>query len=160
MTTTETSAEAMGLGQAEGLTVAVGPNGHLALAGEMDIACLDTLRAAVGQALVDGAPAVTLDLARVSFIDTAAVSELLRSQLLAASGQQVIRIRNASVEVELVLEILDLRHILEEGHILDSGPDEGNDPTLAIGGPPASRPTAAMRVRRGSPRRRPRLWPG
>ena len=73
---------------------------------------LSQLRAALDQALVDGGPVISLDLAKLSFIDAAALSELLHYQLLALSRNQELRVESASDEVVAVFEAFDLRPIL------------------------------------------------
>jgi anti-anti-sigma regulatory factor len=51
---------------------------------------------------------VSLDLAELSFIDAAALSELLQYQLLALSRHRELRVESASDEVVAVLEALAL----------------------------------------------------
>jgi ABC-type transporter Mla MlaB component len=55
---------------------------------------------------------VSLDLAKLSFIDASALSELLHYQLLALSRHQELRVENASDEVAVVLEAFDLQPVL------------------------------------------------
>ena len=95
-----------------GLRATRGDQGHSTLAGEADATSIDELRAALDQALVDGGPVVSLDLAKLSFIDAAALSELLHYQLLALSRNQELRVESASDEVVAALEAFDLRPIL------------------------------------------------
>jgi ABC-type transporter Mla MlaB component len=82
------------------------------LAGEADVTSIDALREALDRALVGGASVVSLDLAEPSFIDAAAVSELLHYQLLALSRHQELRVENASDGVAVVLEAFDLQSVL------------------------------------------------
>ena len=89
-----------------------GDQGHSTLAGEADATSIDELRAALDQALVDGGPVISLDLAELSFIDAASLSELLHYQLLALSRNQELRVERASDEVVAVLEAFDLQPIL------------------------------------------------
>ena len=93
---------------------------HSTLVGEADVTSIDDLRAALDQALVDGGPVVSLDLAELSFIDAAALSELLHYQLLALSRNQELRVERASDEVVAVLEAFDLRPILMRSRSLAS----------------------------------------
>jgi len=86
--------------------------GHAMLTGEADVTSIDALRAALDSALVEGAPVVSLDLAELSFIDVAAVSELLHYQLVALSRHQELRVENASDDVAVVLEAFDLQPVL------------------------------------------------
>jgi anti-anti-sigma factor len=89
-----------------------GDQGHSTLAGEADVTSIDALRAALEEALVDGGPVVSLDLAKLSFIDAAALSELLHYQLLALSRHQELRVESASDEVTAVFEAFDLQPVL------------------------------------------------
>ena len=76
-------------GQAHGgLRATRGDQGHSTLAGEADATSIVELRAALDQALVDGGAVISLDLAKLSLIDAAALSELLHYQLLALSRNQ------------------------------------------------------------------------
>jgi anti-anti-sigma factor len=95
-----------------GLQATRGARGHSALAGEANVTSIGTLRAALDQALVDGGPVVSLDLAKLSFIDAAALGELLHYQLLALSRHQELRVESASDEVVAVLEAFDLQPVL------------------------------------------------
>jgi anti-anti-sigma factor len=103
--------------------VAMAPEGQVILAGEADIACLDSLRAALDQAMLEAGTVITVDLADVSFIDTAAISEFLRYQLLASPRHQQFCLKNASGEVALALDVLDLRHILTDGSAPTAEPE-------------------------------------
>jgi anti-anti-sigma factor len=87
-------------------------HGRAALAGEADVLSLDALRAALDHALVEGGPVVSLDLAELSFIDAAVLSELLHYQLLALARHQEFRVENASGNVAMVLEAFDLQPVL------------------------------------------------
>jgi|ERR1700733_1154384 len=93
-------------------SAAVDPSGRIALAGELDITRLDTLRGILDEALVATDALLSVDASQLSFIDRAAVSELLRYQLLLAARQRRMWLDPVSDPVETVLDLLDLRHLL------------------------------------------------
>ena len=93
----------------------VSPDGRVQLAGELDIGSLPAFRAALDQALLDPGDVVRIDAMRLSFIDSSVVSELLRYQLAAAVQRRQIRFEEVSQSVALVIDLLDLRHILMSG---------------------------------------------
>jgi anti-anti-sigma factor len=85
--------------------------GPLALVGELDISGLDALRVALDQALLEAHETIEIDATELSFIDSAAISELLRYQLVAATKHRCFVVR-ASRQVAAVLGLLDLDPIL------------------------------------------------
>jgi anti-anti-sigma factor len=88
------------------------PDAHVALAGELDVGALDALRAALDQVLLEPDEVVEIDAAQLSFIDSTAISELLRYHVIAAAEQRWLHLERVSWPVGNVLDILDLRHIL------------------------------------------------
>jgi anti-anti-sigma factor len=93
-------------------SAAVDRSGRIALAGELDITRLDMLRGILEEALEGTDALLSVDASELSFIDRAAVSELLRYQLLLAVRQRHMCLDPVSDPVETVLDLLDLRHIL------------------------------------------------
>jgi anti-anti-sigma factor len=102
----------------------VHPSARVALAGELDISALDALRVALDQALLESDETIQIDAAQLSFIDSAAISELLRYHLVAASQQRRLQLERVSRPVATVLDILDLTHILTKEAILISPSSE------------------------------------
>ena len=90
----------------------VSPDGWVQLAGELDIGSLAALRAALDQALLDPGPVIHVDAGALEFIDSAALSELLRYQLAAAVQRRQILFEQVSPSVAWLFDLLDLRHIL------------------------------------------------
>jgi anti-anti-sigma regulatory factor len=90
------------------------PEGHVALGGVLDVASLDALRVALDQALLGSDDLIRLDAAELEIIDSAAISELLRYQLIAISQQKRFSLENVSGLVALILDLLDLRDLLVE----------------------------------------------
>jgi anti-anti-sigma factor len=82
------------------------------LSGELDIACIGALRAALDQALLEGEGIILVDASQLTFIDSVALSELLRYQLAAVSRQRRICLEPVSGPVAEVLDLLDLSPIL------------------------------------------------
>jgi anti-anti-sigma factor len=97
---------------AGGFTATVGPTGGVVLAGELDISGLNALRAALDQALLEPGAWLRIDAADLSFIDSAALSVLLRYQVAAAARHRWIRLEHVSHTVGAVLDLLDLRPVL------------------------------------------------
>jgi anti-anti-sigma factor len=95
-----------------GFRAAVGPEGHVSLSGELDVSALDALRAALDQALVDTEDLLQVDIAELSFIDSRAISELLRYQVAAANRHRRLCLEAVPDHIANVLEILDLGDIL------------------------------------------------
>jgi anti-anti-sigma factor len=83
--------------------VRVGPSGSLILRGELDIATIDDLQARLDEIMVPGEP-VVLDLAQLTFLDSAAVHCLVRTWT--ATGHPVV-LRNTSPTVRRILELAD-----------------------------------------------------
>ena len=91
---------------------AADPSGRIALTGELDITQLDALRAILDEALQGSQALLPLDAGELSFIDSAAVSELLRYQLVLAARQRRLWLEPVSDSVETTLGLFDLQHIL------------------------------------------------
>jgi anti-sigma B factor antagonist len=110
-------------------TAAVDSDGRVVLAGELDRGGIDGLRAVLDQALFDQGD-ILVDVANLSFIDSSALTEMLRYQLLAASQERQLRLVRVSEPVAVVLDLLDLGHLLapSESETSDSPPvGNGND---------------------------------
>lgn len=88
--------------------------GHVILAGELDIACIETLRAALDQALLDGGEVIRIDAGQLSFIDSVAISEILHYQLVATTRQRRICFEHVSTSFAEILDLLDLASVLME----------------------------------------------
>ena len=93
-------------------SAAVDSSGRITLAGELDITRLDALRAVLDEALEGSSAPLLVDASELSFIDRAAVSELLLYQLLLAPCQRQLWLDPVSDQVETVLDFLDLQDIL------------------------------------------------
>ena len=91
---------------------AVHPGGHVVLEGELDVSALDALRAALDQVLLGSGEPIAIDVAGLSFIDSAAISELLRYQIAASARQRLLCLDRVSKQVAAVIECLDLDHVL------------------------------------------------
>jgi anti-sigma B factor antagonist len=101
-----------GLGQREArFTAAIDSDGYVVLAGELDHCGIDGLRAVLDQALFEPGD-IVIDVADLSFIDSSALTELLRYQLLVASQQRTLRLVRLSDSVAIVLDLLDLGYLL------------------------------------------------
>lgn len=87
-------------------------SGRAVLSGELDIAGLDALRAVLDQALLDAGDIVAIDTAALTFIDSAAIQELLHYELIAAARGKRLWLESANTAIARVLEILDLSQIL------------------------------------------------
>jgi anti-sigma B factor antagonist len=83
----------------------------VSLTGECDLEGRDELTAVLLNA-VDGAPVVLVDLAGVTFIDSAGINSLLKSRRLADERERRFRIANAT---GVVRDVLDLTGVL--GHL-------------------------------------------
>jgi anti-anti-sigma factor len=100
------------VGSVCGFSAAVGPDGHVYLNGELDIAGLDALRAALEQAVLGPGDLLVIDIAGLSFIDSSAISELLRYQLTATSSRRRLCLTAVPDHIGQILDILDLRDLL------------------------------------------------
>ncbi len=98
-------------GPATGFTAAL-QNGRVVLTGELDIASVESLRIVLDQALLESEEQIRIDAAQLSFIDSVAISELLRYQVAAAVQHRQLRIQRASRSVTEVLNLLDLCPVL------------------------------------------------
>ncbi len=92
-------------------TATVHPDGRVVLSGELDVAGLDAFRVALDQVIGDPGGLIRIDAARLSFIDSTAVSELLRYQLAATVRRSWLVLEQMSRPVAQVLDLFDLRHI-------------------------------------------------
>ena len=81
--------------------------GTVELVGELDITGVAALREALDQALLEQAETLQVDATAVNFIDSAALSELLYYQLVAAAQQRRLVV-DPSPQMATVLELLDL----------------------------------------------------
>lgn len=91
---------------------AVHSGGHVVLEGELDVSALDALRATLDQVLLGSGDSIAIDVAGLSFIDSAAISELLRYQIAASARQRHLCLEHVSEQIAAVLEFLDLDHLL------------------------------------------------
>ena len=103
-----------GCTQGDSFQAVVYPGARVILAGEFDITSLDALRTVLDQALLDPDEIIEIDLAELTFIDSAAISELLRYQVVAAVRQRRLHLQRVPGPVATVLDALDLRHVLME----------------------------------------------
>jgi anti-anti-sigma factor len=90
------------------------PGARVTLEGDLDISALDALRTALDQALLDPDEVIAIDAAELTFIDSAALSELLRYHVVAAARQRRLHLERVPGPVATVLDALDLRHVLME----------------------------------------------
>ena len=90
----------------------VHPGARVTLTGELDIGALDALRAALDQALLEPDETIHINAVQLSFIDSTAITELLRYHLAAAVQHRKLYLEHVSRPVATVLDILDLGHIL------------------------------------------------
>ncbi|MEZ5125572.1 MAG: STAS domain-containing protein [Thermoleophilia bacterium] len=86
-------------------TIAPGPAPTIYLAGEMDLDCADTLRAAVAEA-AQGAEMVVLDFSHVDFIDSSGTGIFVRLCLDMVGQGTPIAARNLSPAVRGVFDML------------------------------------------------------
>lgn len=115
MTLTPPSHASFAQSSTQGLFRAVvHPGARVILEGELDISALDALRAVLDQALLDPDEVIEIDAAELTFIDSAAISELLRYQVVAAARQRRLHLEHVPSPVTIVLDALDLRHVLME----------------------------------------------
>lgn len=106
---TGSSADWAGAG---GFTATLDGAGSVVLAGELDIASVESLRTALDQVLLEPSELILIDAAQLSFIDSVAISELLRYQVAAAAQCRRIRLVRVSRVVADVLSLLDLDPVL------------------------------------------------
>lgn len=112
MTITRPTPAEVGRRKSRQFSAVIDRNGRIALAGELDITRLDALRAVLDEALGGPGSVLSVDVGELSFIDPAAVSELLRYQLFAATRQRRLWLNPVSDPVEMVLDLFDLHDIL------------------------------------------------
>lgn len=93
-------------------TAIVHSDGGVELCGELATVSLDAFRAALDQALLEPVELVRIDASQLSFIDSAALTELLGYQLTAASLRRRLWLEQISSAVAESLDFLDLRHLL------------------------------------------------
>jgi anti-anti-sigma factor len=78
----------------------------LRLAGEVDLTAVDELTTAIGQAVQDpGVRGVVVDLARLSYLDSAGVAALVHGHRLADQHGRAYRVANATGIIERVLQV-------------------------------------------------------
>ena len=94
-------------------TIAQGPVPTVLLAGEMDLDCADTLRAAVADA-ARGAGSVVLDFGEVGFIDSSGTGIFVRLALDMKSQGTPLTARNLSPAVRGVFDMLRVRELVGE----------------------------------------------
>lgn len=87
-------------------------SGRVVLSGELDMSGLEALRSALDQALDGPGEVLNIDASQLSFIDSSAVGELLRYQLIAGGRRRRLRLEQVSSPVAMVLDVLELRHLL------------------------------------------------
>lgn len=91
----------------------VGDRGcHLTLAGELDMASAPLVRQAVDDAVARGRTEVTIDAARVTFIDSSALVVILTARSDLAESGGTVHLTNASAPVTRILEIAMLTDLL------------------------------------------------
>jgi anti-anti-sigma factor len=94
-------------------SIAQGPAPTVFLAGEMDLDCAETLRAAVAEA-ARGAGTVVLDFADVTFIDSSGTGIFVRLCLDMSSQGTPVVARNLSPAVRGVFDMLRVRELVGE----------------------------------------------
>jgi anti-sigma B factor antagonist len=77
----------------------------LAVSGEIDISTADALEQAIATVISDGAGIVIVDLAEVTFMDSAGINALLKGRRLADERGQQFRVTGAAGIVRQVLDI-------------------------------------------------------
>ena len=94
-------------------SIAPGPVPTVYLAGEMDLDCADTLRAAVGDA-AKGAQMVALDFGGVEFIDSSGTGIFVRLCLDMKSQGTPVVAHNLTPAVRGVFDMLRVRELVGE----------------------------------------------
>jgi anti-anti-sigma factor len=95
----------------------------VALTGELDIRALDALRGALDKAQLEADDTIPIDAAQMSFIDSTAISDLLRYHMVAAAQHRCLYFKSVSRPVATVLDFLDLEHILVDQRSLTAQSD-------------------------------------
>ena len=95
----------------EAHTSALDGRAVVSLAGECDLAARGELVAALRAAL-DGSQAVTVDLSKLSFLDSSGIHELVRAHHVAVSNGGALHATGASGVVAEVLEITGVGRLL------------------------------------------------
>ncbi len=96
------------------------PETMLTLEGELDIAAVPNLRAAVHEALQRKAGAIVIDLAGVTFLDSAGLWGLIFCQNLVDAAPCTLTVTSRSAAVDRLLRILDrdwVREMLWPDHV-------------------------------------------
>lgn len=107
--------------QARGLQLTHPALSLLRAAGEIDSYSGETFREAVSAAVADGAPVVHVDLAEVTYLDSAGLGVLAGAHsLLAQEGRQLV-ILNPRDAVYRVFEMTGLVRVLEIDRLLGPG---------------------------------------
>jgi anti-sigma B factor antagonist len=90
-----------------------GDAAHLALAGELDLACVPRFEALLGSASVMADHCV-IDLAQLAFIDSSGIRALLRARRRAGESGATLEIVNASPAVASVLAGAGVEHVVDD----------------------------------------------
>jgi anti-sigma B factor antagonist len=88
-----------------------GDGAHLALTGELDLACVPRFEALLGSAFVM-ADHCLIDLARLTFVDSSGIRALLRARRRAAESGATLEIVGATATVARVLTNAGVEHVL------------------------------------------------
>jgi anti-anti-sigma factor len=90
----------------------------IAITGDLDLSNSDDLeQQVIASASEDGVALAVIDLAGVSFVDSAGINALLRARRWADDHQRSLRVVGAA---GMVREVLELTGVL--GHLTDTGP--------------------------------------
>jgi anti-sigma B factor antagonist len=95
----------------------------MALSGELDMATAPILRRNLAQIEDGGAPAITLDLREVTFIDSSGLKELVEASLRAQSNGHRLLMSGPSPAAKRLFELTGMQFLLEE-----QGASGGPDP--------------------------------
>jgi len=87
----------------------------LAVDGELDLATVEELDAALAVAESNGTTTVCLDLAKVRFMDSTGLRCLLRARRRAEEDGHRLTLTNLPSDVERLLEVTGVRRIFEIG---------------------------------------------
>ncbi len=96
----------------------------LRVAGEIDMADVEELKAAVRPCFSDGAT-VELDLSGLAFMDSSGLGALVQLVKEAAAQGSSIVLTNVSARIHRLLEVTGLSHVLE-ARDEERGPDDGD----------------------------------
>jgi anti-anti-sigma factor len=99
----------------------------IVIAGELDMAGVPQVTAAVEQVLRRPVKRVEVDASQLTFIDSAGVQSLLVACHTAQAANVGFHMRAMSPQVERVIDMAAVRNLLVAGPA-SGGPDEGADP--------------------------------